>query len=289
MQLQISFLTFFRLFLYYSVIFGKIISPTNVFPEVPSSLYKMRRMLNGVKEFTRYIVCRKCSSVYKLEDCKDRNGRVRKCQFVLFPNHPQSHMRKPCDMLLLKSVELPSNKKILYPYLTYCYLSIETSLQAMLLRPSFLTECNKWRTRTVKNNVLQDIYDGRLWDEFQVHDGLPFLSCPLSFAFTINLDWFQPFKHSTYSIGAIYMTVLNLPRNLRNKQENVLLVGLLPGPSEPSNINGFLEPLVNELNEFWQGKELKIYNELDKMLVRCALLCASCDLPAGRKLCGLLS
>lgn len=147
-------LNFFSAFF---VLFGKIISPTNVFPEVPSSLYKMRRMLNGVKEFTRYIVCRKCSSVYKLEDCKDRNGRVRKCQFVLFPNHPQSRMRKPCDMLLLKSVELPSNKKILYPYLTYCYLSIETSLQAMLLRPSFLTECNKWRTRTVKNNVLQDI------------------------------------------------------------------------------------------------------------------------------------
>ena len=27
----------------------------------------------------------------------------------------------------------------------------------------------------------------------------------------------------------------------------------------------------------------------DRKLVRCALLCASCDLPAGRKLCGLLS
>ena len=141
-----------------------------------------------------------------------------------------------------------------------------------------------------KNNVLQDIYDGRLWNDFQEYDSLPFLSDSLNFAITINLDWFRPFKHSQYSIGAIYIiTVMNLPRNLRNKQENVFLVGLLPGPSEPSNINGFLEPLVNELNEFWQGKELKIYNESGKKLVRCALLCASCDLPAGRKLCGLLS
>ena len=122
-----------------------------------------------------------------------------------------------------------------------------------------------------------------------MYDGVAFLSLPHNFAFTINLDWFQPFKHSTYSIGAIYLTIMNLPRNIRNKPENVILVGLLPGPSEPSNINRYLEPFVNELNELWQGKELKIYNVSGTRLVRCALLCASCDLPAGRKLCGFLS
>ncbi len=74
----------------------------------------------------------------------------------------------------------------------------------------------------------------------------------------INLDWFRPFKHSEYSIGAIYITVMNLPRHLRNKPENVLLVGILPGPSEATNLNGFLKPLVNELNEFWEGILLNI-------------------------------
>ena len=85
------------------------------------------------------------------------------------------------------------------------------------------------------------------------------------------------------------MTIMNLPRNLRNKTENVLLVGILPGPSEPTNINGFLTPLVNELNEFWKGILLKVHGSTTKKTVRCALLCASCDLPAGRKLCGFLS
>ena len=41
---------------------------------------------------------------------------------------------------------------------------------------------------------------------------------------------------------------MNLPRSLRNKAENVLLVGILPGPSEPTDINGFLKPLLDELN-----------------------------------------
>ena len=28
------------------------------------------------------------------------------------------------------------------------------------------------------------------------------------------MDWFQPFKHVTYSVGEIYRSVLNLPRNI---------------------------------------------------------------------------
>lgn len=271
-------------------IFNKAISPGNlIVAKVPSSIYMMRQMLGGIKEFTQFVVCHKCHHIYELENCKDRNGLSKRCLFVLYPNHPQRRMRESCDTLLLKTVELSSGKKILYPYLTYCYLSIETSLQSLLQRPSFVMNCNKWKTREATPGVLQDVYDGRLWKEFEVYNDEPFLSKPHNFAFTINLDWFQPFKHSTYSIGAVYMTVMNLPRELRNKQENILLVGLLPGPSEPSKINSYLNPLVNELNEFWQGKELKIYNESGKKMVRCALLCASCDLLAGRKLCGFLS
>lgn len=70
----------------------------------------------------------------------------------------------------------------------------------------------------------------------------------------LNIDWFKPCKHVEYSIGAIYLTIMNLPRNVRFKQENVLLVGLLPGPREPKrDINAFLDPLVQELLAFWNG------------------------------------
>ena len=186
-------------------------------------------------------------------------------------------------------VELASNKRILHPYLTYCYLGIKTSLQRMLLRPSFVAECNEWRSRKIDNNVLQDIYDGRVWNDFQTYNGVPFLSLALSFAFTTNLDWFQPFKHSKYSMGAIYLTIMNLPRNVRNRIENVILVGLLPGPHEPTNLNGYLTPLVNELLDFWKGMKLNVHGSSDAKLVRFALLCASCDLPAGRKLCGFVT
>lgn len=117
-----------------------------------------------------------------------------------------------------------------------------------------------------------------------------FLTHNYTYGLMINVDWFQPYKHIQYSIGVIYLTILNLPRHLRNKPSNVILVGIIPGPHEPSqNMNSLLNPLVDELNILWQGKEMKIYGHSSMITVKCALLCAACDLPAGRKLCGFLS
>ena len=248
---------------FFSILFGilaKISVPcSSIAKGLPSSLYKLQRLSGGLKQFCRYVVCRRCDSVYPIEQCKERNNTSKLCQYIQFPDHRYARMRQPCNTLLLKTVELSSGKRLLYPHLTYCYLSVHNSLQSLLLRPSFLTDCEKWRKRVVQHNTLHDVYDGKMWSEFQVYNGCPFLSDPLSFAFTINLDWFRPFKHSNFSVGAMYMTIMNLPRNLRNKPENILLVGILPGPSEPTNINGFLKPLVDELKEFWIGKELEIY------------------------------
>lgn len=33
-----------------------------------------------------------------------------------------------------------------------------------------------------------------------------------NYGIMLNVDWFQPFKHTNYSVGAIYVTILNLPR-----------------------------------------------------------------------------
>lgn len=102
----------------------------------------------------------------------------------------------------------------------------------------------------------------------------------------LNCDWFQPYKHLQYSVGAVYLTVLNLPGSMRNKIHNICLVGILPGPREPSHdINSFIDPLVADLSQFWNGQELTVKGS-GKRKIRCAVLFVSC---AGRKLCGFLS
>jgi len=50
---------------------------------------------------------------------------------------------------------------------------------------------------------------------------------------------------------------MNLPWTMRFRQENVLLIGLIPGPTEPkTDINPFLAPLVQELQRLFLGVEM---------------------------------
>ena len=77
---------------------------------------------------------------------------------------------------------------------------------------------------------------------------------------------------------------------MRYKRENVILVGIIPGPREPKSINSFLKPLVDELLLLWNGKILSVNTStgIKDEFVRAALLCVSCDLPAAQKTCGFL-
>ena len=137
-------------------------------------------------------------------------------------------------------------------------------------------------------SFLGDIYDGRVWRNFKSAEGKPFFDAPNTFGCMWNLDWFQPYKDSVYSVGVIYLSFLNLPPQERNKEENVAVVGIIPGPQEPSrNVNSFLDPLVEELLDFWDDVWLDCPSTGPRFC-RLAVLCVTCDIPASRKLCGFL-
>ena len=208
------------------------------------------------------------------------------CSFKRFPSHPHINMRSACGTLLLKSVELAT---YLYPFLTYCYLGLDVSLQTLFDRPTFYNQCELWRSRSHIDGEMEDVYDGKMWQKFMVYEGEPFLAESGNLGLILNFDFFQPFDHLTYSLGAIYMSVLNLPRDSRHKQENTILVGLLPGPHEPKrDINTFLQPLVADFIKLWRGVDIRIASLNCTKKIRCALMCVSCDIPAGRKICGFL-
>ena len=170
--------------------------------------------------------------------------------------------------------------------MTYCYRSIIDSLQQLILRDNFFSDCEKWRSRSVQDSILEDIYDGQIWKDFMEYDGKPFFSVPFNFGLTLNIDWFQPFKRTNYSVGAIYVAIQNLPREQRFLSENTILVGIIP--CEPSKvINTILEPLVNDLLKLWDGVIMESSTS-NKVIVRAALICVSCDIPAARKVCGFV-
>ena len=253
---------------------------------LPQDIKSARLCVSGDRNnFTKYICCPKCFSIYPWNKTPTADSIC--CNFVRFPTHPQRQHRKSCGKKMYKEVKLSSGKITYHPLLVYCYKSVIESLQEMLKRPRFVEHCEAWRSM---NNTDQycDVYDGRVWRDFLTYDGQPFLSVPFNFAFQLNIDWFQPFEHTQHSEGVMYLTVMNLPRSERFLQENVILVGVLPGPKEPQlNVNSFLEPLVKDLLDLWKGVILHT-KEGTPVLVRAALLCVGCDIPAARKTCGFV-
>ncbi|KAG1535078.1 hypothetical protein G6F49_013249 [Rhizopus delemar] len=194
-----------------------------------SSSELLKRCYEGV---TQYSVCKCCHRLYRLNE----NGRstVTVC--------------RKCDESLI--IGGTSNSHL--PKMLFEYNSIVSTLKKFMCRPGFVDSLLKWKSRPQQQNLMLDVYDGNVWKQFgSVNGGLPFVQqSDYNIMLTINMDWFQPFVGTQHSSGGIYLTIQNLARDERNLKENVICVGLLPGPKEPSGaeINNYLSPLVDELS-----------------------------------------
>ena len=272
------------LFLFLSEYSNKI---GNIARAFPSTLHQRFNYINEklcLPSLRRYVVCQACLSLHDYDECLERRGSR-----MLVKSCPECQLQNKTVPLLREVVTGRGNKKF-YPYLVYPYVSLVSSLQSLFLRPGFYGLCEEWCKRPKQLQPhLSDVYDGRLWEDYMEFDGEAFLNAKNSIALMLNVDWFKPYKHREYKIGVIYLAITNLPRAIRFKRENTIIIGLLPGPKEPpKTINTFLTPLVSELLLLWEGVSLRTHNA-GHQLFRCALLCVGCDVPAGRKTCGFLS
>ena len=199
----------------------------------------MIRIASKKDDYVEYVVCSKCCSLYRLSECIiDNCGQQEsnRCTFVEFPNHPHEYRRNPCNEILMKRVKI-GNKYKLVPRKVYVYCSILQSLKDMAKREGFLDKCDHWRSHRKESmeNMMGDIYDGRLWNDLQTINDRPFLSLP----------------NNVSTLTGSILCVLNLPMSERYKEENVILAGMIPGPNEPKqHVNTFLSPLVQDYRHY---------------------------------------
>ena len=257
----------------------------NLWPKSTNSLHKTMNVSGN--EFTEYAVCPKCHSIY---DYDPSSTETKICEFIQFPNHTHKSRRRPCNTPLMNKVKT-KNGFVLKPKKIYCYQSLISSIKRLFLKPGFADQCEHWRKRCSEGSVdyLGDVYDGKVWKDFQYYNGEPFLAAPHNLSLSLNIDWFNPYSHTEASVGAIYIVIHNLPREVRYKVHNVILCGIIPGPREPpGSVASYISPLVNELELLWKG--VKIFSpSTGNINVRAALLCTASDLPATRKLLGFAS
>lgn len=254
----------------------------------PKSLYGCQSLI-GIRHapFKEFVVCPTCHLLYdpSIQQLTHGENSI-KCKFIRFPHHPQARFRLPCNTTLMNRVKACDGKVKFRARKTFYYYGFKAALTYFLRRPGFLNICNSWEKRVMSDSLMHDIIDGRVWIEMFNELAMDGRTSNL-LGFLVNIDWFQPFKHISYSVGVVYAVILNLPRDIRYKDDNVIIVGVIPGPSEPKHdINSYLGPMVSELLELYSG--LWFMTSLGRQFIRGVLLCFSSDIPATRKAAGFV-
>ena len=180
----------------------------------------------------------------------------------------------------------------------FIYQDLHHWIGRMYARPDVEEYFDKYPDKSIDGKVMHDIWDGSILQNFNGPDGQPFMQPSRNegrLIFGLNVDGFNAHGTSNsgkaLSIGGMYMVCFNLPPELRYSAENVYLVGIIPGPDEPSTseVNHVLRPLIDGLLVLWQeGIYLsRTTKHIHGRLIQAALVPLICDLPAARRVSGL--
>ena len=105
-------------------------------------------------------------------------------------------------------------------------------------------------------------------------------------AFALCADGVNPFSRDrvSHSMWPITLSLLNLPKNVRNVFKSLLLVGIIPGPNEPKNMDAYLDCLVDELLNLSNST---MYDAVAKedFTVRLKVCLSILDYPGQNKVC----
>ncbi len=204
-------------------------------------IYKLQSIIaSNQKEIINYIVCPQYHTLYQPSNINNQN-KITTCHKCFFYITKLERLGK--DQFHYKLIKI------------FPYQSLIQKLAELLIQENFEKLLETCFFNNFSDNILSDIYDGKVWKEFQDTDGQKFFvknTLEGRLGFGLNIDWFQPYKHCIYSVGAIYLTILNLPRELHYERKNTTLIKIIPGSNKLSTeeIMHYLKLLINEFLQF---------------------------------------
>lgn len=125
--------------------------------------------------------------------------------------------------------------------------------------------------------MLADIHDGSVIKNLMKPGH--FLSKPEHAALILNTDGVQAFNSSKHSIWPVYLTVANLPPEMRMKERNIILASVWFGPHKPNDMSIILEPVVSSVKEL-SSTGITASTPAGKKLIKAMIIAAVFDLPA---------
>lgn len=93
-------------------------------------------------------------------------------------------------------------------------------------------------------------------------------------------DGFTPFKRSKQTCWPLLLINFNLPPEIRFRKENLICVGVIPGPSKPKDPDSFMWPMVEELLSLMVGEPTLDGQRQIMVALRAFLILCGGDIPA---------
>lgn len=203
----------------------------------------------GIKE---HVMCQTCASIYPFEseEEKERLYRHPLCSF----KDTLTHSRK-CSSKLFERVKIGINhhnntENNSLPSTTFMYKhiplkrfyqnSVIHSIKSLMQKDGFSQMLRETFQRNQQSEsgvreFMSDVQHGDIYQNFTLpnEDGLPFTKqSPYNLMLLLNLDWLSLYDRSSFSLGGVWLTILNLDHSERLKRSNTILTSLLPGPRE---------------------------------------------------------
>ncbi|QRV91910.1 Transposase family Tnp2 protein [Ceratobasidium sp. AG-Ba] len=146
---------------------------------------------------------------------------------------------------------------------SFHYSPLIPQLQALFRSPRMLQKL-MYRSKVEENpdpDMIQDVYDGehyRTLRNTQLHPDAEYkiLDNPEDLALGLSTDGFTLFKRRRRGLSTAWPLIFinyNLHPKYCVRLENVICVGVIPGPKQCKDLNSFLIPVLEELLQLEQG------------------------------------
>lgn len=255
---------------------------------IPHDLRTVLNSMNLEPVYKTFVCCPRCFCTY------DTSRE--------YPDHCTNRDTRGSAMCgrALRKTRRRGDTGIDVPVREYLYQDLKEWVGKLYSRPGLEEILDRDMLAAGDPDLMSDIHDATALRNFCGPDGKIFLKRPGNegrLVFSLNEDGFNPLSNKTAgkknSTGGIYMVCMNLPPSLRYKVQNMFLVGIIPGPHQPSlhEINHLLKPLVDDLLSLWRRGVYLMETPRYPLgrRVRCALVPLVCDLPAARQMAGFSS
>lgn len=172
------------------------------------------------------------------------------------------------------------------PYAQHSYLPVIHRLRLWFSKKHRARKMSTYRKGVeADKDHLMDFWSGDLCKDLK-KKGI--LGNETDLAFALSTDGVKVFKsRRDFHIWPLILINLNLPPQERYKRRNILVVGFVPGPDNPKDMDSFLAPLVKEFMALEEGIE-GVWNGWRKtaFTLRAYICIVSGDMPARATLQG---